>query len=89
MCEYTIFVFLSNRWLVGTCGKAQELSSVPYDDLEGWDGRGRGAREAPVGGDVCIHRADSLCCTAETNTLQCDYTPIKKIKEVYDLQSLY
>ena len=34
-------------------------------DLEGWDGGGEwGAQE---GGDICIHIADSLCCTAETN----------------------
>lgn len=30
------------------------------------------------GGDLCIHRADSLCFTAETNTLESNYTPIKK-----------
>ena len=38
------------------------------DDLEGWDKEGR--REAQEGGDgdICIHIADSLCCTAETNT---------------------
>ena len=33
------------------------------DDLEGWSGR-----EVQEGKDVCIHIADSLCCTAETNT---------------------
>ena len=31
------------------------------DDLEGWDGMG-------VGGDICIHIADSLSCTADSNT---------------------
>jgi len=31
---------------------------------EGW-GHGREAQER---GDICLHRADSLCCTAETNT---------------------
>jgi len=32
------------------------------DDLEGWDGlRGEG-------GSICIHIADSLHCTTETNT---------------------
>ena len=40
------------------------------DDLEGWD-RERG-REAQEGGEVgiyvYIYIADSLCCTAETNT---------------------
>ena len=37
------------------------------DDLDGWDG-GRAGREAQEGGDICIHIADSLRCTAETNT---------------------
>ena len=35
------------------------------DDLNEWDGVGREVRE---GGDMCIHIADSLHCTAETNT---------------------
>ena len=30
----------------------------------GWSGR-----EVQKGGDVCIHIADLLCCTAETNIL--------------------
>ena len=47
-------------------------------DLEGWRGwyvwEGRG---------MCIHRADSLHCTAEANTtLWSIYTPIRKIKYV-------
>ena len=33
------------------------------DDLDGW-----GGRVAQEGGDICIHIADSLRCTAETNT---------------------
>ena len=28
----------------------------------------RGGREDQEGGDICIHIADSWCCTAETNT---------------------
>ena len=36
------------------------------DDLEGWDGDS--GREAQGGGDICILTADSLRCTAETNT---------------------
>ena len=43
----------------------RELSSVLRDDLGGWDGE-RG--EVQQGGDICIHIADSLHCTAETNT---------------------
>ena len=49
------------------------------DDLGVWDREG--GREAQEGGNmrnICIHTADSLCCTAETNTtLYTNYTPIK------------
>jgi len=39
---------------------------------------GGGEREVQEGGDLCIHTADSLHCTAETNTaLPSNYTPIK------------
>ena len=44
----------------------RELNSVLCDDLDGWDGGGR--REVQEGEDICIHIADSLRCTAETNT---------------------
>ena len=40
------------------------------DDLEGWDREG-GREEDARGrgyGNICIHIADSLCYTAETNT---------------------
>ena len=37
------------------------------DDLEGWAGGG-GRRGAQKGGDICVHIADSLGWTAETNT---------------------
>ena len=37
------------------------------DDLDGWDGGG-GREVQEGGGDMCIHIADSLHCTAETNT---------------------
>ena len=33
--------------------------------LEWWHGLG----ETQEGGDVCIHKADSLYCTAETNSV--------------------
>ena len=44
------------------------------DDLEGWDTEGE--REAQEGGDmgiyiyiyIYIYKANSLCCTAESNT---------------------
>ena len=39
------------------------------EDLTGWDGgAGDGGREAPEGGDICMHVASSLCCTTEINT---------------------
>ena len=35
-------------------------------------------KEIQKGGDICIHIADSLCCTVEGNTiLESNYTPIK------------
>ena len=33
------------------------------DDLEEWDGGGRGVQE---GRDICLHIADSLPCAVET-----------------------
>ena len=49
------------------------------DHLEGWDREcGREAQKGGGYGDICIHIADSLYCTAETSpTLQSNYTPIK------------
>ena len=58
----------------------RELSSVLCDDLDGQDGGDWG--EVQEGGDICIHIADSLHCTAETNTtLQSNCTPIKEINK--------
>ena len=39
------------------------------DHLEGWDREGgrEGDTRGRGYGDICIHIADSLCCTAETN----------------------
>ena len=34
------------------------------DNPEGWDGVG-GGREAPAGGDIYVHTADSFGCMAE------------------------
>ena len=48
--------------------KHRELSSVLYDDLVGWDGGWEEGREVQERRDICIHIADSLHCTAETNT---------------------
>ena len=36
-----------------------------YDDLGWWWGVGREFQDR---GDICIRIADSLCCTAETQT---------------------
>ena len=36
-----------------------------WQELERWDG---GQREVQDGGDICLHTADALCCTAENNT---------------------
>ena len=60
---------IASKWKAAL--KHRELSPVPCDDLEGWGGvgwGGVGVREAPEGGDVCIHPADSHCCTEGTNT---------------------
>ena len=42
------------------------FGSVLCDHLDGWDGGG--GREVQEGGDIGIHIADSLHCTAEPNT---------------------
>ena len=54
------------------------------DPLKRWDA-GSG-REVQEGGDICIHVADSLCCTAETSvTLWGCYNPIKIFKKLKKL----
>ena len=54
---------------------------VLSDDLEGW-GEARGWKQPQEGGDICIHTADSLRCTAETNTtLESNYLSIKTNKQ--------
>ena len=51
------------------------------DHLEGWEGdtRGRGY------GDICIHIADSLCYTAETNNIVKQLYSSKDVKKMYIL----
>ena len=53
---------------MGSCYTAEgaQLSSV-LSWAGGWDGEG-GRREVQEGGYVCLLTADSLPCTAETNT---------------------
>ena len=47
------------------------------------DGMGEGGREAQEGGDICLHIADSLCFTAETNTtLYSNYTPTENTSKL-------
>ena len=56
---------------------AQELYAVLCGDLNG--------KEIQKRGGICVHIADSLCCTVETNrTLYSNYTPIK-IKKKYSV----
>ena len=45
----------------------RKLSLVLCDDPEGWNGEV--GSEVQERGDICIHMADSRCCTTETNTL--------------------
>ena len=37
-------------------------------DPDGSNEWGLCGRETQEGGEICIHIADSVCCTAETNT---------------------
>ena len=38
-----------------------------------------GGREVQEGGDICVHIAESLLCTEETNTTLYNYTIIKQL----------
>ena len=63
---------------VGTCSAVlgAQLSALWWPR---WVGCGWGGREAQERWDICIHIADWLHCTAETDTtLQGTYTPILK-----------
>ena len=43
----------------------------------------QGSEREAQGGDTCIPRADSRCCTAKTcTTLESNHIPIKKIKQM-------
>ena len=55
----------------------RELSLVPCDDLVG-TGEAMEAgigREVEEGGGICTHIADTLCCTAESDTSLQGTTP--------------
>ena len=59
----------SRKLLYGTGDSAQCSGMTSRDGM----GRGVGG-DVQEGGDICIHLADSGCCTAETNTtLQSNY----------------
>ena len=52
------------------------------DNLDGWGGHG--GREVHEGVDTCLDVADSLCCTAKTNTTlysncKCVFSPLASI----------
>ena len=53
--------------------------------LTGWDGdEGDGGREAPQGGDICMHVASSLCCTTETpQSVKQLYSYFKKSRDKF------
>ena len=46
--------------------KHRNLGLMLWDDLEGW--MGVDGWEVQETRDICMYIADSLCCTAETNT---------------------
>ena len=53
----------------GSCYIAQRAQLGAHDDLDGWDG-GKGWEGSKRGESwVCILTADSLHCTAETDTM--------------------
>ena len=61
----------------------RDLYSVPWGGLNGKEIQKKKA-------DICVHIADSLCCTAATNTaLESNWNPIKsKLKKKTQLSSL-
>ena len=70
---------------VGVKGQLYSAGSSAWCSVLTWRGEvGQVGREVQGGGDICIHKADSLCCTAETNTtLSSNYTPIFFFKGVF------
>ena len=81
-------------WEIGTdvdallCVKQIASGSLLYsagssaqlcDDLEGWD---EGGERKPKRKNICVHVADSLCCTAETNHIA-TISQLKKIWKIY------
>ena len=56
-----------NRQLMGTCGTTQGVQLCA--DVEGRDRGDGGGKEIQEGGDICIHVAESLRCTAKINNI--------------------
>ena len=58
-----------------------------------WEGGRGGGKKVKEGGDICIHIADSLCCTAENNIVKQLYSNKKInvliIKKCYHLSSSF
>ena len=73
---------------VGVKGQLYSTGSSAWCSVLTWRGEvGQVGREVQGGGDICIHKADSLCCTAETNTtLSSNYTPIFFFLRVFSHQ---
>ena len=59
---------LEMHWAIANLLHSRELSSVLCGVLEVWAEQGVARREAQKRGDICTHLADSLHCTAKTNT---------------------
>ena len=51
------------------------------DDRDGWDGRQNG-KGVEKGGDIRTYTADSLRCTAETNTTFVKQLSVKSLSRV-------
>ena len=63
MCTLPCVKYLANGKLLDSTG-----SSAPCSVMTWKGGMGAGGRGAHEGGDIGIHAADSLGCTAETIT---------------------
>lgn len=65
--ESSIDIYVQNRSLEGSCSVAQEaqLGALRWPGVR-WE-LGLGWEWAHQGRDVCLHRADSLWCTAKTS----------------------
>ena len=59
----------------------KELRPGLGNNLEGWDGEGRG-RDAQVGGDMGTPMADACWCLVDTNTVLWSNYPSIKNKEI-------